>query len=96
MTELLIKELPHRHDVTTQDLVRIRLGHDFEPFGLAVEDWDDVWSIHLVTVPGYWWSTTGWRPRKPNSTGMVFSGHTLDDCICKANDFIKWWIKQSN
>jgi hypothetical protein len=73
----------------SQTIIEIRLGHDFEPHGIASETWENVWSVTLPTVPGHWMSTQGWT-RGKWGLGMKFEGRTLLAPLAQALAFAEW------
>ena len=92
--EEAVKRLPRPEwKSSSNDIMTIRLGYDFEPHGRASECWEDVWSIKLHTVPGYWWSTTGWR--RGGFEGMRFYGRTIEDAKAQMIGFMNWWLVES-
>jgi len=65
---------------------------DFEGHGRTSETWEEHWAIKLPTVPGFWWSTTGWREAK--STGMRFHGKSYGQVYRDATKFLEWLQSQ--
>ena len=80
-----VKQLPRRGGMvhSTNDVVTIRLGYDFEPHGRASETWDDVWEVRLATVPCFWKSTKGWV-RGNADVAPYFKGRTEAEAKARA------------
>ena len=88
----LVSRLPKAYSASRQDLMTIRVGNDFEPHGLASEDWEITRTLTLHTVPFHWLSTTGWQ-QGTTDKGMRFYGRTLDESVDKATKFLAWWAR---
>ena len=88
--EQAVAKLPRRGAMahSTNDVVTIRCGYDFEPHGRASETWEDAWSIMLHTVPYYWRATDGWRVGMP-SVVVRFRGRTESEAKAKAIEYIE-------
>ena len=89
----LVSRLPKAYSASRQDLLTIRVGNDFEPHGLASEDWEIIWALTLHTVPFHSLFTTGWRPGE-SSDGMRFNGRTLTAVVDKAAGFLEWYLRE--
>ena len=82
---LLVK---HPTAIGNEEFIYITCGQEFEPWGLATETWETVWSLTLCQVPIHWKSVNGLVLGYTNLP-MRFSGKTLNSIIGQAVLFLE-------
>lgn len=84
---ILKAKIPLSPKWSEKNLVVIRYRYEFEPFGKASENWEEVWYLNLPFVQFMWLSVDGWRNGK-EGISMTFKGRSLFDVCQSARNFL--------
>ena len=98
MDEELLKLLNIRSKIGptyhSQDLFTVKVRCEFEPFGLASENWDEVWVVVLNTVPAHWMDANGIHHKCTTDFPMQFKGHSYHEAVNTAKAWLKDFISK--
>jgi hypothetical protein len=72
-----------------RDSITIKLGSEFEPFGRATEDWDDIYKLEMQYVPYRWKTAQGTYRAGASGLYMCFEDETLEKVIEKAINYLE-------
>lgn len=70
----------------------IKCEVDFEPHGLASENWEVIWYLTLPQIPHHWWHCRNGWTRGTTDSPIRFSGRTMDGVIKKAISFLQEYV----
>lgn len=76
------------------DIMVIEFRSEFEPHGIASENFDDVWRIKIPAMNYYWQSTKGWVRGARGTKGMTFQGRNLEQTAQRCQAWLVTTLNQ--